>query len=551
MFESFSKTPKRRNQADYYEVVKNPIDLSRIQQKVRMQEYDDLEQLSADIELLVSNAKAYYKEDTSEHQDAVELLKVFNELKITFDQDEEMSITSSEVESTDLFEEIFTSVMEAETEDGRLLSKMFELLPSKRSFPSYYDVISDPIDLKIIGTKIQEGKYGSLNDLEKDFTLLIENAKTFNQTHSQIWRDANSLKKIFSNKKYDIENRKHHSHGGSHKSERLRAKKPTPQKWSALVASLKYEDDEELISNEDDEDEDEGTIDETTANYSDGEDTESTTNPYWLLYDTVKDSSISEPFKKLPSKRLYPDYYVDIANPISLEQVSQKIKRNEYENVSKLMQDLCLIFDNAMQFNIDESKIFKDAKKLKSILQMKFNDISNLFDEDNEEAGEGKQQIVAFELGKPSAPRNSRKSSKSMANAMNQELKNLRKSQSDSQLKKRLKILYKTLMDYNEHGDYLIDPFKDKPSKKMYPDYYDVIRNPIDMKTIDNNIKNDSVSLRFSSRSFSNLSLFSTTMNRNWSTTFGSCSTTAVFIMKITQIFTNHHRFLKKCWIVS
>ena len=31
----------------------------------------------------------------------------------------------------------------------------------------------------------------------------------------------------------------------------------------------------------------------------------------------------------------------------------------------------------------------------------------------------------------------------------------------------------------------------EKPSKKLYPDYYKVIAEPIDMVTIENNIKND------------------------------------------------------------
>ena len=36
----------------------------------------------------------------------------------------------------------------------------------------------------------------------------------------------------------------------------------------------------------------------------------------------------------------------------------------------------------------------------------------------------------------------------------------------------------------------------EKPSKKEYPDYYHIITEPIDMKTIESNIRNDRVSLR-------------------------------------------------------
>lgn len=37
--------------------------------------------------------------------------------------------------------------------------------------------------------------------------------------------------------------------------------------------------------------------------------------------------------------------------------------------------------------------------------------------------------------------------------------------------------------------------FMEKPSKKLYPDYYQVIQHPIDMNTIEMNIKNDRYSV--------------------------------------------------------
>lgn len=256
--DTFIRAPKRRQEPSYYDVVANPIDLLRVQQKLKTDTYDDIDELTADLELLVNNAKAFYKPSSSEYQDACQLWLFYNSNKAKLldsqeegntenktarpgrgrtsrkstlaDDDDNSTGTTSKEDEFDRFEEIFTTIMTAtdSTSDiTRVLCSEFQLLPSKKLYPDYYDVIEHPIDLKFIARKIQSHAYNSLNDVEKDFMQMIKNACLFNETGSQIYKDAKALKKIFISKKFEIEN-----------GRRLKVKR-TGMPMSASVAALK------------------------------------------------------------------------------------------------------------------------------------------------------------------------------------------------------------------------------------------------------------------------------------------------------------------------
>lgn len=66
MCDTFIRVPKRRQDPTYYDVVSNPIDLLKIQQKIKTEDYEDIEDMSQDVELMVNNAKSFYKVISSE-----------------------------------------------------------------------------------------------------------------------------------------------------------------------------------------------------------------------------------------------------------------------------------------------------------------------------------------------------------------------------------------------------------------------------------------------------------------------------------------------------
>lgn len=227
--DTFIRAPKRRQEPSYFDVVTNPIDLLKVQQKLKTDSYEDLDDLMQDFELLINNAKAFYKSDSAEYQDAVTLWQHIQSNKqriaescgISTDDEPKSSkrlsrnarrltaTDAGDIESEDFnpYEELFATVMTAvdPTMNDRPLHRMFLLLPSKKVYPDYYDVIEHPIDLRLIATKIQTNAYASLSEMEKDLLQMTKNACQFNETGSQIYKDAKTLKRIFTQKRIDIE----------------------------------------------------------------------------------------------------------------------------------------------------------------------------------------------------------------------------------------------------------------------------------------------------------------------------------------------------------
>ncbi|CAI5756342.1 unnamed protein product [Candida verbasci] len=83
-----------------------------------------------------------------------------------------------------------------------------------------------------------------------------------------------------------------------------------------------------------------------------------------LLNLTDQGESVASAFIKLPSKKLYPDYYDIIKQPISLNEIQKKIRTEKNYDLSDFISDFELLLKNAATYNDEDSWIVANARQL-------------------------------------------------------------------------------------------------------------------------------------------------------------------------------------------
>ncbi|KAF7307151.1 Stearoyl-CoA desaturase [Mycena indigotica] len=220
---------------------------------------------------------------------------------------------------------LWQTIRDATNKDGFPIAIDFVRKPPKKLYPDYYIIIQFPIALEDIKKQLESNYYPTLEAVRQDFELCFENAKLYNLEESQIWKNAKDLLKL-TNKTY----RK--------MVPSVDEGDPTGKRPSLhRLAKTRLKQ----------------VIDKTDDN--------------GRILSTI--------FMELPSRKEWPDYYLQIRQPRCLGAIMKKVKDKAYLTIAEFADDVELVFKNAMQFNLDHTQIWEDALTLKKLFGTLMSDL--------------------------------------------------------------------------------------------------------------------------------------------------------------------------------
>merc|ERR1711997_645526 len=85
--EPFYKLPSRKELPDYYEIIRRPVDIAKIQQRIDDDKYDEMDALEKDFMLMCKNTQKYNEDGSLIFEDSIVLQSVFTNARERLEQE--------------------------------------------------------------------------------------------------------------------------------------------------------------------------------------------------------------------------------------------------------------------------------------------------------------------------------------------------------------------------------------------------------------------------------------------------------------------------------
>jgi hypothetical protein len=219
-----------------------------------------------------------------------------------------------------------------------------------------------PISLNVVEGRLKARKYDTMEKLESDLKRLVQNAKEYNDSKSEVFADAERIRKALSNFMP--------KHNPAYANPEYRAvPTPIPQaildrmressvstSASSAPVKLKFRAARQSIA--------------ASASPDAEAEAESGEGFMDLLEDlSAQDNAVN--FEKKPPKRDYPDYYQVIERPTAISDVKMMVRQNKIPDWNTFAREVRLIWSNAKEYNEPGSAIYEMAEELEEWFEEK------------------------------------------------------------------------------------------------------------------------------------------------------------------------------------
>jgi protein polybromo-1 len=175
--------------------------LEKIGVKIKSQQYDSVDELSADLMLMFENACKYNEPDSYIYKDALMLQQVCIQTKQELRMEDENVPDVPQV-VLDLLMQLFTSVYNFQDEEGRCFSDSMAELPEHDE--NDLGVKQRAISLDLIKRRLDKGIYKRLDTFQEDVFACFERARRLSRTDSQVFEDSIELQSYFIKKRDEL-----------------------------------------------------------------------------------------------------------------------------------------------------------------------------------------------------------------------------------------------------------------------------------------------------------------------------------------------------------
>ena len=227
------------------------------------------------------------------------------------------------------------------------------------------------MSLDMIENKLLQYQYPDMERLESDLKRLVQNAKEYNSTKSEVYEDAERIRKALSNFMP--------RHNPAYLNPNYRAY-PTPLPHEQIkgyipmaVQPVQYTNGTTMHNDEEQRPEVSRSTDRrrqsqapstTTADQdAEAEDDEDLADAQVDILEQIIALPNAENFYEKPPRRDYPDYYRIISKPTALMPLQKLAKRGELGTWPEFIEEVRLIWANAKEFNEEGSEIYGMAEE--------------------------------------------------------------------------------------------------------------------------------------------------------------------------------------------